>query len=34
VHEVVERAQGFFDRRERIEKVHLVEIDVIGLEPP
>ena len=32
-HEVVERAQGFLDRRERVVPVHLIEVEPVGLEP-
>ena len=32
-HQIVERAQGFVDRRQRIVIVLLVEIDVVGLQP-
>src|SRR6187402_1019711 len=31
--QVVERAQRLFDRRQRIEAVHEIQVDMIGLEP-
>src|SRR6266702_426827 len=33
MHEVVERVQGFFHRRQRIVIVLLIEVDVVGLQP-
>ena len=31
--EIVERAQGLVDRRDRVGAVDLVEVDVVGLQP-
>ena len=33
-YEIVERLQGLLERRVAVPSVHLVQIDVIGLEPP
>ena len=32
--DVVQRLERFLDRRVRIEPVNLIEVDVVGLEPP
>jgi hypothetical protein len=29
-----QRPQGFLDRRQPVRPVHLIEVDVVGLEPP
>src|SRR5262245_15577521 len=33
-HEIIERAERFFDRRERIEAVQLIQVDVVGSQTP
>ena len=34
IDKIIERLQSFLDRRYRVETVHRVNIDVIGLQPP
>ena len=33
-HQVVQRAEHFLDRRRRVEGVQLIEVDVVGAQPP
>ena len=32
--QIVQGAHGFLDRRQPVRPVHLIEVDVVGLEPP
>ena len=34
LHQIIQRAQNFFDRRQRVESVQVINVDVIGAEPP